>query len=309
MSSTGQLIDVIIPTRNRPELTAEAIASVQAQTMTDWRLLVVDDHSTEGHLRALEKVISGDARVVLIRRAEQGGAQVARQTGLEASDALFVAILDSDDLWAPEKLERQLRHYEEHQGGLERLGAILCGHYWGDRAGVPQGEPRQPVVYGRASPLVSDNMSTILIRRDFLDHAGGFLPPGEHSRAGANHIDFYLRLTQECDFAAVPEVLVTCRRHGDQRDSDILGSRAGADNLAYLLERHAAYLERHPRERALLQARTGARYLAVGSRREGLQYLTRALQRADLATTRRLLRQYGPFTVKALVTPRRTGRR
>lgn len=298
---SDHMVDVIIPTRNRPELTAEAIASVRGQTVDAWRLYVVDDCSAAQNVGVLQDIASSDRRITLISRQEQGGAQQARQTGFEASSAPFVAILDSDDLWAPGKLARQLECYEHHRGTLKRLGAVLCGHIWVDAVGVPQGEARIPKVTGSASPLVSDNMSTVLVRRDYLERAGGFLPAGERSRAGANHIDFYLRLTQQCDFVAVPEVLVTCRRHKGKRDSDILGRRDGADNLAFVLDQHAEFLKSFPQDRERLRARVGARYLSIGDRRRGLHYLIGALKRSDVATKTSLARQYLPFAVKSVL--------
>lgn len=293
-------VDVIIPTRNRGELTREAVESVRRQTFQRWRLLVVDDASTDGSVEDLRELARLDPRIHVLERPVRGGAQCARQTGLEASTAPFVAILDSDDLWAPAKLERQLDHYRRHANDLPDLGVVLCGHIWIDVSGAQRGAARRPEVHGRPSPLVSDNMSTILMRRDYLVAAGGFLPHGQQSRAGANHIDFYLRMTQQCSFSAVPDVLVTCRAHEGIRDSDVLGQATGADNLADLLERHSAYLEHYPAERAMLRARAAARYLAVGQRGRGLRYLASALTGVGPRTAGRVLRRYGPFAARTL---------
>lgn len=301
--TTERVVDVIIPTRNRPELTLEAVDSIRAQTFPGWHVIVVDDCSDEESRDELAAAVAGDERVTLVRREAQGGAQEARQTGLENSTAPFVAILDSDDLWLPQKLERQLEYYDRHKGQFDRLGAVLCGHVWLDSEGRAR-KTRLPEVCGTASPLVSDNMSAILVRREYLDKAGGFLPPGEVSRAGANHIDFYVRLTKVCQFVAVPEVLVTCRAHAGKRDSDVLSSSVGADNLAYLIRRHSAYLDRFPSEKAQLHARTGARYFAIGARREGAGHFLQALRSGGPRSAVRIARTYGLFAIKRSLVPR-----
>lgn len=300
------LVDVIIPTRNRAGLTMEAIESVRAQTFRDWRVIVADDCSDEGSWKELASAAEIDERITVVRRETQGGAQEARQTGLQHASATFIAILDSDDLWETTKLERQVEYYNRHRESLGRLGAVLCGHVWVDAEGTVR-KTRQPHVCGPASPLVSDNMSTLLVRREALDEAGGFLPPGEISRAGANHIDFYVRLTKVCDFVAVPEVLVTCRAHAGGRDSDVLATRVGADNLAYLLERHRAYLDGFPSEKAQLHARTGARYFTIGERREGATHFAAAFRDTDWRTAIYILRRYARFLIRTLLSgPKRS---
>jgi hypothetical protein len=148
------------------------------------------------------------------------------------------------------KLEEQLGQFARQGPSLPQLGAVLCGHVWCDITGTPLRAGSVPAAHGWASPLVSDNMSAVLLLREAVLRAGGFLPKGEVSRRGANHIDFFVRLAQACQMTAVNRVLVKCRVHDSTRDSDILRSREGADNLAYLLERHADYLAQWPRERA-----------------------------------------------------------
>src|SRR5438270_1752287 len=107
-NSTGgrqATVDVIIPTRNRLAYTIEAVDSVRAQTFTDWHLYVVDDASDDGSAEELAGALAGDLRITVIRRATRGHSNATRQTGFEASNADLVALLDSDDLWHPSKLE------------------------------------------------------------------------------------------------------------------------------------------------------------------------------------------------------------
>lgn len=93
--SLEPLVSVIIPTFNRRAMVAEAVASVQAQTMGAWECLVVDDGSTDGTAEAIEAV--ADERVHLLRQ-ENRGVAAARNRGIATSRAPLVAFLDSDDL-------------------------------------------------------------------------------------------------------------------------------------------------------------------------------------------------------------------
>ena len=87
---------------------AELLATLAAQTLTDWELVLVDDASTADIAAALDAAPGGrDPRVRLIRQERNGGPAAARNAGIEAARGRFVAFLDSDDAWAPDKLMRQ----------------------------------------------------------------------------------------------------------------------------------------------------------------------------------------------------------
>src|SRR5499426_463073 len=95
------LVSVIMPTFNRADTIKRAIRSVQAQTFTDWELIVVDDGSTDNTVALIEGC---DPRLKLIRQENQGTAG-ARNAGLHASSGSYIAFLDSDDEWLPHHLE------------------------------------------------------------------------------------------------------------------------------------------------------------------------------------------------------------
>jgi glycosyltransferase involved in cell wall biosynthesis len=95
------LVSIIMPTFNRADTIKRAIRSVQAQTFTDWELIVVDDGSTDDTVAVIEGC---DPRLRIIRQQNQGAAG-ARNTGLRASAGSYIAFLDSDDEWLPHHLE------------------------------------------------------------------------------------------------------------------------------------------------------------------------------------------------------------
>ncbi|MBI4259617.1 MAG: glycosyltransferase family 2 protein, partial [Actinobacteria bacterium] len=93
------LFSVIVPTHGRPAYLAEALASVAAQTIEDWEAVVVDDASPE------PVEVPDDPRFRLVRRDENGGPGAARNSGLAAATGRYIAFLDDDDLFTPDRLE------------------------------------------------------------------------------------------------------------------------------------------------------------------------------------------------------------
>lgn len=118
------LISIIIPTHNRLDLTRRAIESVFRQTYPNYEVVLVDDASTED-LKTLLKEFPEKLRV--IRNEISLGAQRSRLRGAEDAKGSFVALLDSDDWWAPEKLEKQIQQVTEKPHALVSCRVIIVG--------------------------------------------------------------------------------------------------------------------------------------------------------------------------------------
>jgi teichuronic acid biosynthesis glycosyltransferase TuaG len=112
------LISIITPSWNVERLIGKTIESVQAQTLGDWELLIADDCSTDNTTGVVESYAAKDPRVKLIRQPRNGGPALARQAAIERAEGRFIAFLDSDDLWLPAKLERQVAFAREHLAPL-----------------------------------------------------------------------------------------------------------------------------------------------------------------------------------------------
>lgn len=107
MSLVKPLVSVIIPCYNRASIIRLAIDSVWRQTFGDWELIIVDDGSSDNLTEAL-RIYDEDPRIRLVRHSRNLGEPAARNTGIAAALGRFVAFLDSDDEWLPQKLEQQL---------------------------------------------------------------------------------------------------------------------------------------------------------------------------------------------------------
>ena len=102
------LVSVVMPLFEAASYVGDAVASVQAQTMSEWELIVVDDASTDGGPAIVDVIAARDSRVRLVRQPRNRGAAVARNAATERAGGRYIAFLDADDLWDPEKLERQV---------------------------------------------------------------------------------------------------------------------------------------------------------------------------------------------------------
>lgn len=102
------LISIITPCYNCEQYIAETIESVLAQTYTNWEMLITDDCSNDQSPEILNSYAQRDKRINIIRHEQNWGAAKARNSAIELSQGEYIAFLDSDDLWTPQKLEKQL---------------------------------------------------------------------------------------------------------------------------------------------------------------------------------------------------------
>src|SRR6266571_640868 len=107
-------VSIITPALNAELTLSATIESIRSQSFSDWELLIVDDGSTDHTLQVATEWAHADSRIVVIPQPNRGVAE-ARNAGLRSSKRRYLAFLDSDDLWLPEKLDRQL-HFMKSKG-------------------------------------------------------------------------------------------------------------------------------------------------------------------------------------------------
>jgi glycosyltransferase involved in cell wall biosynthesis len=213
------LVSVIIPTYNRAALVAEALASVQAQTYRDFEIVVVDDGGTDGSW----EVLSACREVRVLRHPGRRGVSAARNSGIAAARGQWLAFLDSDDLWLPDKLAKQMAYLEA------RPDLRLCqtDETW-VRRGVRVNKPlSHRKVAGRIFlPSLSRCMispSAVMVHRRLLQDHGAF----DETLPAAEDYDLWLRLTWRYEVGLVDEPLVIKR--GGHRDQ--LSGQWGLDRF------------------------------------------------------------------------------
>jgi len=263
-------VSIILPTYNRSRWLRPAVDSVLAQTFADWELIVADDGSgeeTRTYLRELES-----SRIKVLWLTHSGNPGKARNAAIAAARAPLIAFMDSDDLWVPTKLERQLAVLRDERGcGWSYTAFVIVDaddsplpseH---DRAWTPyRGDIFREVVRGAASIRTP----AVVVRTDLARDVGGF----DEAIDCAEDYDLWSRLALRSAACVVDEPLVRVRRH---RPFD--PSKLGRAYLArdYSLHKLAALAD--PAWRALLEEERARNAVAQATVYASHGYRARAL--------------------------------
>jgi glycosyltransferase involved in cell wall biosynthesis len=268
-SSHNPVISVVVPVHDRATLVGEAVKSALEQDV-EMEILVVDDGSSDDPGAALEGL--NDNRVKLLRHETQRGAAAARNTGIEASRGRYVALLDSDDVWLPGKLAKQLRLLEQAEPGVD---ATTTGFYI-QRQGRGERDLRSPLHCDSVDRLLLlcdlSPGSTLLVRREALERVG----PLDESLTRLEDWDWLLRYLREFKLRVVAEPLALVR----------VGKRPSLDciekNTAQLFEKHREWLSssgngRLRKFRAGLLVEQAAAAAAEGQQARAVRLLAQSL--------------------------------
>lgn len=205
------LVTVVIPTWNRERLVVQAVASVVAQTYRNWELFVVDDGSTDHTVDCLNRLALPNVHI--IQSTHLGHIGRLRNLGATAGRGEFIAFLDSDDLWRPQKLEKQL-------GSLGNSGANWSYTEYDlfaeNGLEIPLRSGRAPAISGHiVRALLNEETGvcsgTLLVRRWLFEAIGGFCE--DHRMPYRDDADIALRLARASKAIAIQEKLTLVREH------------------------------------------------------------------------------------------------
>ena len=232
MTQNPLKVSVIIPTYNRKEYIQQAIDSALAQTYPDVEVIVMDDGSTDGTGQALRARYGKRIQYVY---QENRGESAARNEAIKRSCGQYIAMLDSDDVWMPAKLERQLALLERRP----EVGLVSCQvlviNARGETVRTEPLHPEQTSDTVSLASLVLDSpvhASTILVQRACLDEAGWF---NERIRYGEDW-DLCLRLAARHQVGFVSEPLVSLRSHADAQSRYIVPKQEAGHRFAGRLQ-------------------------------------------------------------------------
>lgn len=209
-------ISVVIPTYNATATVLETIASVQAQTLRDLEIIVINDGSTDDLLDVIQPVLT-DQRVQ-VYSYPNGGLPVARNRGIARSTGEYIAFIDADDLWTPDKLERQLQALESNpRAGLAYSWTYFMEedgqHYHTDRPIGFEGDVLKELMHWN----FLCHGSNPLLRRSVIEAVGEFDP----SLPSAEDWDYWLRVAARWEFALVPQPQIYYRQGGSAMSSKV----------------------------------------------------------------------------------------
>jgi glycosyltransferase involved in cell wall biosynthesis len=208
---SSPLVSVVLLAYNQPEFLNQAIEGVCAQTFTDYELLVIDDCS--GEEITSQYRLPENARLICFPE-HFGGDSKGRNIGVMEAKGKYIAFLDNDDVWLPDKLETQVRLLDENPDA-----ALVYSHYIvTDSFLKPRAKQYtcEPPAKDMTRQLIRSNIirssSTILVRRHALIEAGPF----DESLLSSNDRDMWLRLSLENNFICDPTPRVLYRIHPNQ---------------------------------------------------------------------------------------------
>jgi glycosyltransferase involved in cell wall biosynthesis len=209
VKSKNPLVSVILPTYNRGWILTEAIDSVLAQDYKEYELIVVDDGSTDN----TREILDTYGQDILVLRQANKGVSAARNRGIAESGGQLVAFLDSDDLWLPRKLSRQVDYFNLNPDAVINQTEEI----W-MRNGVrvnPKDRHRKPsgMIFERSLGLCLVSPSAVMIQKTLFDAVGAF----DENLPACEDYDLWLRISCRYPVHLIDTPLIIKRGgHGDQ---------------------------------------------------------------------------------------------
>ncbi len=269
------VVSIVVPTYNRAGLLKETLDAIFSQTFTDFELIIVDNMSedgTEEYVRSIQ-----DPRVRYFRNPNNGVIAVSRNFGIKKSRGTYVAFCDDDDLWLPEKLEKQLGHFAD--GGLSCVASdcIPIGDvkYFSKALSFRSKECIRDFSYNDIllglNPVIS---SSVITRRDYLLSLNGF--DESEDFCFIEDWELWLRLSKRGDIRILSEPLLKYRMYVKEgRDA-----RNVTSNQLKVIDKHEILgllnVDTGRIARANCYVVIGRAFLDIGDR-EGMKYYWRGL--------------------------------
>lgn len=280
---TNELISVVIPARNAGRFISRTLASACAQTHSQIEIIVVDDGSTDDTAAIVQQFAARDQRIRSIR-TDHKGVSAARNQAIAAARGRYIAPLDADDLWHPDKLARQV---DVLRNARSDVGVVYCwsaGIDERDRIVLPvwnNSRASGDVLHDIVVSGILSNGSTPLIRREAIEMAGGY----DENLRFCEDWKFYTALAGVCHFAVIPECLTGYRLHDESASMNLLPMEKSIEEVTNWIRRKWPHL---PDEIFSMRAYTVNTYLAflairACDYRRAIRFLAAALKTKPVA--------------------------
>lgn len=206
--NTEPVVSVVMPVYNRKEYTPLALESILKQTFTDFEFLIVDDGSVDGSAEIVADYEKRDSRIKVYRHQQNRGLVEALNTGCRNAQGRYIAIMHSDDISLPQRLEKQVEYMETHPS----IALLGTGIQYIDGAGNTSSKEIYPSTPGfaRWNLFFYNSLAhpTVMMRRALIEPLGFY----QHSAPGVEDFDLWIRATRVHDVVSLPSVLLQYRR-------------------------------------------------------------------------------------------------
>lgn len=274
-------VSVIIPVYNAERFISETIESVTAQTYEDWEIIAVDDGSRDRSLEILKEYSKRYSRIRVISQ-KNAGSSAARNNAIRVSRGEYIAFLDHDDLWLPDKLEKQVRILDSNK----KLGMVYSDSRIIDAEGNTK---RNTMVHGRFfrgnifNKLIEYDfipLLTVVVRRGVLDKTGMFNPRFKTSE----DYDLLLRIAEHYPADFIKQALTKYRVHSEAFSRNVeLTAREDLQIMEYWLNRKPGIVRPLIRKRhACLYFRAGWAFYKQGRFKQSIRYYKKAIRASPL---------------------------
>ena len=201
-------ISVVMPVYNREQYLKESIESILSQNFTNFEFIIVDDQSTDSSWQIIQKYAAKDSRIVAVKNNNTKGCWAARNFGWDLAKGKYMAIMDSDDIALPERLQKEFDFMEQN------LDVDICGS-WIKTFGAEE----QTIQTFKTHEEIRDSMffinsmaqPTLILRLSSLEKL-----QIRYSNNVAEDYDLWSKIIEKLKFANIPEVLMLYRIHSNQ---------------------------------------------------------------------------------------------
>lgn len=228
---SDESVSVVIPTRNRRKLLFSNLRALRCQRVPNLEILVVDDCGSDGTVEMVRSI--GDARIRVLRTPRHLGVAGARNMGLDAARGTWVAFSDDDDLWSPQKVERQLSAIRTRPGATWcAVGSVTVDDEFRIRRvhRPPRHEDVAPLVL-RANAIPGGG-SGVMAKTSLVRDAGGF----DEKLSMFADWDLWIRLALRAKLVSVSRFLLLHVRHGENMS---LNTSESLDEVRYMEQKYA----------------------------------------------------------------------
>lgn len=270
------MISVVIPTYDRnADVVMRAVKSVIKQTYTEWELYVVDDNKennpySESIRVALDEL--KDDRIHYLRMEKNSGACAARNKGIQESKGEYVAFLDDDDEWLPERLEKQLPALEDDNVGFTYCGVWILNEMTGKKKSSLIQFKQGNVYYDLLKGNFMGGVSNFIVKRSAMEECGAF----RIDMPSSQDYELWIRLSKKYEVSCVAENLSVLHIHeGDSITRSLDRRIAGFKKV---LETYYDDIIKDKKAYSFQLYNLGKWMILNKEKKEGLQYLWQAVK-------------------------------